>query len=200
MSNEAEAKLGAELVYNNKLDNGAGRITPCKLTWEQVESGVLQRFQIGSDIVSEQYYEVYPECLRFNLLNNYKRLPSWSLVKADPQTSIYFMVFKPMNEHYDPHFNGMDAMRKYIGKVDHLIITREINSAKVHYNAMIWTDRDMTIKHEKHTKRYYVYCVCISGADRFKVHDYIVKESHTRYFNHGQPPLWKYNPVDIYVK
>lgn len=135
---------------------------------------------------------------KYCILNNYSRLPSWKVIERSYEDcDLYFMVFKPLNKTYDSKFNGMDHVRKKIGaKHKAVIITREIHAKKVHYNAMVFTDKDLSKLHDKSTNRYMIYSKKVPYLDKYKIHDYIVKESHTRYF-HGFVDFTK---PDIYVK
>lgn len=121
---------------------------------------------------------------RYNMICNYPSLASWPIIRRSHENmSLFFMVFKPKNKRYDPLFDGMDLVRKRIGSdFQDLIITREIDSKKIHYNAMVFTKKDLSAQHEKQTSRFFIYCKKVPYADKYKVHQYIVKESMTRYF------------------
>lgn len=98
----------------------------------------------------------------------------------------YFLTFKPFNKGYesDPAFyakKGIDHCRKKIGKVTAYLITREIKATKIHINALVCSDRDLSKLHEQKTNKYFIYCEQVKN--RFQVFDYIFKESRERYFN-----------------
>ena len=91
---------------------------------------------------------------------NYTTLISWPIVNRSYETqTLHYMVFKPFNSNYDPDFNGIEHIRKYLSgrkiNPEAMIITREIMSAKVHYNVMIWVCEDHDFYLEgKQTSRY----------------------------------------------
>lgn len=98
----------------------------------------------------------------------------------------YFLTFKPFNSTYEKNIEfysigGFDHCRKKVGKVRTLIMTREINAAKIHINMICVSDRPLSdLLHEKKTNRYFIYCQeCTDRQDTFK---YIIKESKQRYF------------------
>lgn len=110
----------------------------------------------------------------------------------------YFLTFKPFDKPYmkDPLFyqkKGIEHCRKKVGTVQAYFYTREIIAEKVHINALILSKTDISKLHEKQTNKYYIYCQTIPNIDRFKVFDYIFKESRERYFN-------KYIDFAIYSK
>lgn len=124
-----------------------------------------------------------------NIMSNYPRLPSWPVVKRsyEKPLCLYYAVFKPFNKNYDPEFDGIDHIRKKVNrftKTENMIITREINEAKIHYNVMFWTlnPECESFFHEKKTNRYYIHCQKAPLSDKYKIHEYIVKESMTRFF------------------
>lgn len=139
----------------------------------------------------EDTYTIIP---KYNIMNNYPRLPSWSVIGnyVNCVGNIYYLVFKPKNKKYDPKKNLMDHVRKKCGKHSAIIITREIEAAKVHYNVLVRTTEDLSKLHDTQDSRFYIYCkeVPHKAADLNKVHEYIVKESKTRYFTDNK---------DIYV-
>lgn len=110
----------------------------------------------------------------------------------------YFLTFKPFDKPYekDPvfyHKKGLEHCRKKVGKTEAYFYTREIKASKVHINALVLSSSDLSILHEKQTNKYFIYSVQIPNMDRFKVFDYIFKESRERYFN-------KYIDFAIYSK
>lgn len=95
----------------------------------------------------------------------------------------YYMVFKPFNDRYDPAYNGLDYVRKFVTsnkKTNAYVITRERNAAKVHYNVLINVNNsvDMT-KYDNHpTQKYMISSVMVGNTidDRKRVYVYITKE------------------------
>lgn len=125
------------------------------------------------------------------LFRNYNRLEKQygHLAKRTYEVPLrwYFLTFKPFDKNYERDieeylYKGFDHCRKKIGKVEILIMTREIEAKKVHINVLCASDRRLdTLLHQKHTNRYFIYCQeCVSAWDTFK---YIFKESNARYFH-----------------
>lgn len=128
---------------------------------------------------------------------NYDDLISWPIVRRSYEdTTLHYLVFKPFNSNYDPGFNGIEHIRKYLsGRKIYpaaMIITREITSAKVHYNLMMWVCEDHDFYLEgKQTSRYRIsHQIVTTQKDKYNVHEYIIKESKHRYFETN---------IDIYV-
>lgn len=150
-----------------------------------------------------------PECslpiandilLKRSIMSNYRSLPSWWLIGRTYEEDYHYvyLVYKPLEKNYDKNFDGMDHVRKHLkSNFEAVIITREVNAKKVHYNVMAICKGHMQLDkllqlHEKHTSRYYVYSTYVNKTreDIDRVHEYIIKESRTRYF---------YKNKDIYV-
>lgn len=131
---------------------------------------------------------------RYNLMNNYSRLASWAVIGnyVNCGGNIYYLVFKPKNKRYDPKKNLLDHVRKKCGKHIAIIITREIEARKVHYNVLVRTAEDLLRLHDTQDSRFYIYCTAVPNTkkDVDTVHEYIIKESKTRYF---------YDNLDIYA-
>lgn len=130
---------------------------------------------------------------KYSMLNNYLRLASWEAIGnfKDCVGNIFYLVFKPKNKNYNSQKCFMDHVRKKVGKFDVLIITREINSSKVHYNVLVRTSEDLTGLHDTQDSRFYIWCKSVKKDDIYKVHEYIIKESKVRYF---------YDNKDIYTQ
>lgn len=95
----------------------------------------------------------------------------------------YYIVFKPFNKHYSDEYDGMEHIRKYIQKrCKQYVITREITSAKIHYNVLAVSKYDLRQLNGNHTKRYMIYSSIVSSTieDRYRVIDYITKEFKQR--------------------
>jgi len=74
--------------------------------------------------------------------------------------------------------------------VDDLIITREIIAAKIHFNILIVTSRDMSVYHRKNGFRFsYDVQELYDYGNRERVFYYMIKESWFRHF---------YDDQDIY--
>lgn len=99
----------------------------------------------------------------------------------------YLLVFKPFNDSYERCLNwylfkGIDQCRKKLGRCESYLMTREIDSTKVHVNAVACTSFDLTLYHNKNYCNKYKMHVqqLLSPFDREKAVDYIIKESSTR--------------------
>lgn len=157
--------------------------TYCPLTANNIKNPFFRQVLLGS------------------LMSNYLRLPSWYLIRRsyEAPTRLYFLVFKPFNKNYNAKKDLMDHVRKKIGSGHKaVVITREINATKVHYNAMILTNKPdlVTTLHNKQTNIYKITCKECPLADKYRVHDYITKESRTRYF-YDTKTTW--HNKDIYI-
>lgn len=126
---------------------------------------------------------------RYSLFSNYSRLASWHLVtRSHEDMNLFFMVFKPFSSNKDTtnqKRNAMDHVRKKImedNQVQDVIITREVLAKRVHFNAMVFTKSDLSTLHDTKTSRYMIYCKRVPYVDKYKVHEYVVKESRVRYF------------------
>lgn len=99
----------------------------------------------------------------------------------------YFIVFAPFNKNYERdikfyQYKGLDHVRKKIGRVKCMIMTREINAKKVHINALVCTTRNLQDElKEMKTNKYSIYCK--KAIDRRKALVYMLKEARTRYFH-----------------
>lgn len=101
----------------------------------------------------------------------------------------YFLTFKPFDKGYAKDTawyqkKGIDHCRDKIGKAGKAhayYLTRETKATKTHINALVLSESDLSKLHEKKTNKYFIYCEAVN--DRFKVFDYIFKESRERYFN-----------------
>lgn len=101
----------------------------------------------------------------------------------------FFIVFKPYNKAYADdkewfEFKGMDRIRKSINE-QHYFITREVDSAKIHINMVVYSQKDLvSLLHEKsRLNKYFMSCSELkTKGDRERVVNYITKESTTRQF------------------
>lgn len=102
----------------------------------------------------------------------------------------YYIVFKPFDAPYakDADFfkvKGLDKCRKMFKKPQALILTREIlNCEKVHINALVCTDQDLLLRHNKsYCNKYKLHVSLLSEKrDRLNVLSYILKELKERSF------------------
>lgn len=120
-----------------------------------------------------------------NMMNNFTKLPSWPIVERSYEQPVLltFLTFKPFNSTYKRSFDAMDHVRKKIGSGhEAIIITREINATKVHYNAMVFSTKDLTCLHDKQTNYFKIFSKEVPMADKYKVHRYITKEATVRFF------------------
>jgi len=120
-----------------------------------------------------------------NNTGNFDTLPSWPIIDRthEEPMRLYFLTFKPFDSNYDPQFNGMDHVRNKLGtEYETKIISREILAKKIHYNAMVFTTKDLSHLHETHTRRYFIYCEEKPMCSKRDIHYYIMKEAKERYF------------------
>lgn len=96
----------------------------------------------------------------------------------------YYIVFKPFNRGYDPQYNGLDECRKKLKGCLDYILTCEVLATKKHYHALVLSTQDLTTMHDKNTKRYKIYSVCIDQGiqSRINLMKYLLKESKERRF------------------
>lgn len=135
-----------------------------------------------------------------SLMNNYLRLSSWPIIKRSYESplNLFMLAFKPFNKLYNPNTDFMDHVRKKIGSHKAVIITREINATKVHYHAIVITDKALDEKlHDKQTNTFKISCIKCPMKDKYRIHDYIVYESRKRYF-YNKRGNW--HKQDIYTK
>jgi len=135
-----------------------------------------------------------------SMLNNYSKLPSWPIVRRsyEKPCGLYYLVFKPFNKNYKRSFDAMDHVRKKLGTGHQaVIIGREVNATKVHYHAMVFTNLDLMYLHDQNTNKFKIHCQSAPMEDKYKIHDYVIKESHVRYFYTHKKP-WANQ--DLYVK
>lgn len=122
----------------------------------------------------------------FNYNDSYAHFSRW-----------WFLTFKPYNDSYQKDTTwyqkkGLDYVRKLLPKGRYLI-TREIDSEKVHINVLISTDKDLKDWHDKAGRKYKIWCKPLDDQchDRVTIYDYITKEALTR-------PFEKYSDYIIY--
>lgn len=197
-ANNSEGEAEAKRIIANKY------YTPTDSDLEDLESW---KREIGINYPDNDSDEVF-KVPSYNMMNNYLRLASWNVVHDYPLQDMkhYFVVFKPFNKKYNSNYDGMDHVRKALGDCKAMIITREIRSAKVHYNALIATTQNFIEKHEKNTSRYMMYVKSLDHKNFLdtvhacnSVHEYIIKESKLRYFIAQHKKGYKV-PLDIYVR
>lgn len=132
---------------------------------------------------------------KYNMMNNYYLQASWRVIGnyLNCVGNIYYLVFKPKNKNYDPKKNLIDHVRKKVGKYSVIIITREIDATKVHYNVLVRTSEELSHLHDHQDSRFMISCQLVPNRkkDLDTVHEYIIKESKTRYF---------YDNVDIFAQ
>lgn len=117
----------------------------------------------------------------------------WDIInRTYEEGSWYFIVFAPFNAAYakdTTYFNtkGMnrvnDLFRKDM-KIDACMLTKEINATKVHINALVHSQSDLSKLHLKHCYNRYNMFVSIlpTLSDRKNVLHYILKEEQERTF------------------
>lgn len=164
------------------------------------KDGVAAVAEDGAN-VSYDAYNMAEFCLANmrSMMNNHASLPSWPIVKRSYEKPIqlYYLVFKPFNKNYKRSFDAMDHVRKKIGTGHQaVIICREINSTKVHYHAMVFTEKDLMYLHDSITNKFKIHCQNPPMIDKYKVHEYLIKEAHVRYFYKHKKP---WSNQDIYV-
>ena len=120
------------------------------------------------------------------LYNN--SIPQFNIADSYSQNSIwYLLVFKPYNDSYARRYSwyadkGLQHVQRKLNKFckGKFLITRETIADKVHINALISCEKDLTEWHERATKDYKVYAQPV--IDRRKAYEYITKEAHIRKF------------------
>jgi len=131
--------------------------------------------------------DIPPYCVFHNYRSVHARVCHLTERSYEMPNKWYFIVFAPFNKNYEKDIkfylnNGLDHVRKKLGKVKCLIMTREISAKKVHINVLCCTSRalDQELKDQK-TNKYSIYCK--KAIDRRKALVYILKEARTRYFH-----------------
>lgn len=101
----------------------------------------------------------------------------------------YFVVFNPFNKTYgkDPDwykFKGIDKCRRRFKNYEFMILTREIDAAKVHINLLICSKQDLRPYDKSVYCNKYKLCVqrCDTLGDRLSVLVYMQKEAQKRTF------------------
>lgn len=138
-------------------------------------------------LLIEQPHEM--DCIKMPTKKLFKNMPRL-LCDPIPQRTYeigewYYLVFKPYNGTYDPEYNALDYIRKFLSKsnlVNCYVITRERISSKIHWNVLVNCTKDLMIYHDHPTQKFFIHAqVCPKPCDRSKVYDYITKEY---YVNH----------------
>lgn len=152
-------------------------------------------FDNNYDLVLDETAEMY----NYRMFDNYPRVCSWPIVERsyEEPLKLFQLTFKPFDEGYDPDYPIMHAAKKYMWNQKHInlhayVFTREIlHCAKVHANAMIFSKDDLSYLHDKFTNHFKVYCRQIPMWDKYRLHNYIIKESKERF-------MFKYTDILIY--
>lgn len=139
--------------------------------------------------------------LEGHIYAQYSELPSHEKVKRSHEGKYvsYLITFKPFNINYDPTYDAIHHVRRKVERQLNqdegyeLIITREIMAKKIHYHCLVITKNKLLayLLHGSQTNKYKIDCQQCEYSDKYKIHDYIVKEIHSRHF---------VNLIDIYVK
>ena len=130
-------------------------------------------------------------CLFRNYRELFNRFIKW--FEPDPDSrkygiefSTYYLVFKPFNKTYNKDFNAIDYIRKYITKkvgndVVNMLIAREINETKVHYNVILKTINPISL-HNVNTTKYKIHQqLCVEEFTHISnLLAYVIKEAKTR--------------------
>jgi len=159
VAGEAEPRAGASLLKEYSVNE---------------YDGPSEEDEFPTHCYFHNYNEVY-NSVRYLVDRTYEKPYLW-----------YFMTFKPFNKNYDVNLKwyrnkGFDHVRKKIGKVKCYIMTKEIMAKKAHINVLCVSERPLdTFLHDTNTKYYRIFCdPC---RNRHAALDYIIKESHHRYF------------------
>ncbi len=120
-----------------------------------------------------------------------KYVPYMYRSHSESESIFYFVVFKPLNLPYLKDtswfkYKGMDKCRQKMPSGSFLVLTKETQSTKVHVNALIHTNVDMTTFNGKicfHKYKMYVTEVTDDRKDRLRVLSYMFKENESRPFN-----------------
>lgn len=105
----------------------------------------------------------------------------------------YFLTFKPFNGTYetDPNYYQVRALDAVVCKLKPhcslIIATREmLDCAKTHINIFCQSNIDLVSKYHEKTSHNKFKIYCKEVEDKYKVIDYILKESKRRYFIKNQ--------------
>lgn len=97
----------------------------------------------------------------------------------------YYITCKPLNERYDPDRNYIDKVyQKFAPLSESILVTRETDAAKVHYNVLVLSDKNLQMFHDKivfHQLKLHV-SDCSDPEYRINVFKYILKEALERTF------------------
>lgn len=101
----------------------------------------------------------------------------------------YALTFKPYDNAYEKdkdwfQVKGLDSCRRKVGKIKAGVYTREINAAKTHINAMVFSERSLLHLHASSmSNKYKVWCNELSlPIDRQNWLAYVTKEERERTF------------------
>ena len=137
------------------------------------------------------YDNIELPCLFRNYRELFNRFKKW--FEPEPLSegygmifSTYYLVFKPFNKTYDESFNAIDYIRKYLTKkvgsdIINMLITREINESKVHYNVILKTINPISL-HNVNTTKYKIHQqLCVEESTHVSnLLAYVLKEAKTR--------------------
>lgn len=131
------------------------------------------------------------------LYDQYKKIEQYvsdifSTRTVDPMLKPYYMVFKPLNERYDPQtvdHKGLTSIltwaRKQYGSHTWVISKEKLHCSKIHFNLILFTSSHDYEKryHEKvFANKYKIYCKPVDDLKNC-IH-YVLKEALERKFVH----------------
>lgn len=132
--------------------------------------GELTYNDIPYDIINVNFQDEFPTMPEYSLFNqrnpNLLRLVSKKFhierTYEEPD-STYLIVLTPRNrwkkDNYRKDIPRLEKMLRSKLKYKRIIITREINATKVHYNILITTSKDILKMHNKTFGKYYNFYV-----------------------------------------
>lgn len=143
-------------------------------------SGALIYNDTPDEIIEEVCQKIYMKRKPLFLIRPRLKcdvVPEYSI---EGESKWYFLVFKPFNKSYDPNYNGMDFVRKWIttklAPVTY-VITRERLSAKIHYNVLLNCAIDVNKYHDHNLMKFRMYVEYLPDLiNRMRVYKYITKE------------------------
>lgn len=97
----------------------------------------------------------------------------------------YYLTFKPFNEGYEPLSKDIDKIfNKLRSGAEFMLVTREIDATKIHYNVIVATHIDLSRLHNRVSHhRWKMYCDELDTTDyRMNVFKYMCKEARRRPF------------------
>lgn len=129
----------------------------------------------------------------FNTINPNFRNKIYRLFKADRTYELpdrtFYIVLSPRNkweeDNYSDDIKRIEKQLRNKYKYKRILITREINAKKTHYNVLLTCLEDLNKNHNKTFSRYYHMYVqeCPFIKDIYEIINYCTKEASERSMN-----------------